>query len=400
MKQPITSASPSDVINGQSCGRAGRVSARPARTLLFTVFAAMIVSACSNMPQKTFARYCDQGLCLVHLEPVADSDADGFSDDDEKSQGTNPYDASSHPGIKDIVIHLAARDLKSFNRGLSEIVALPDKDPKGNTLLSSGTVVARQSLLNGLGLDTDRLGSYGMSDALGFVIAISKPGAMQPPAHGKSAGAPGVNLRALRMGHYASGATTKVEETSDEKCSASGSCAKVDTTTAIVTYTDDKGKVVDTVKHQVTTTTRDGTSTVTHATCSGAADCKPKRCAENESCDDTVFNQPKVVPVSRETTRAIEAKLGQRTRPAQQPDPIDDGGPVVVVHRDPTDPTIILTDPEQTGANVKVPPVMVISIPPEFSDPTRKNSNFGPTGGGALLDSIISGSGVCGRPPC
>jgi hypothetical protein len=393
MKRPITSTLP-------TYGRSGRVSARSARTLLFTVFAAMIISACSNMPQKTFAAYCDQGLCLVHLEPVTDSDADGFSDDDEKSQGTNPYDASSHPGMKDVVTHLAARDLKSFNRGLSEIVALPDKDPKGSTLLSSGTVGARQNLLKGLGLDTDRLASYGMSDALGFVIAINKPGAMQPPAHGNSVGAPGVNILALRMGLYASGATTKVETSSNDKCDTSG-CFKIDTTTAIVTYTDDKGKVVDTVKHEVTTKTQDGTSTVTHATCSGAADCKPKRCAENESCnDDTVFNQPKVVPVSRETTRAIEAKLGQRTRPAQQPDPIDDGGPVVSVHRDPLDPTIILTDPEQAGANVKIPPIMVISIPPGKKDPTQQNTNFGGTGGGTLLDSIILGSGVCGRPPC
>jgi hypothetical protein len=363
---------------------------------ILAIIVLIVVSACTNLPHKSFAAFCDQGLCLVHRELVTDTDGDGFSDDDEKALGTDPFDPASHPGIKDIITSLATRDLGSFNSGFSEIVTLPDKDPKGNALLPPGLVGTRQDLLKSLGLNTDRLSSYGMSDTSGFVIAINKAGAKQPPAHGKSDGPPGLDMLALSRGLYASGAEVDTKTTKDEnKCDTSGTCSNTKTNLTTVTYTDDKGKVTDTVKHETTTTTRDGKEEpVKHATCSGPPDCIPKankRCADNESCDeDAVFNQPKIVPVSRETTRAIEAKLGERIRPinGDPPEPINDGGPVVDLHRGPLDPTIILTDPDLTEGNVKLPQIIVIST--GFNNPKLWNTNFGR---GGLPESIVSGSG-------
>lgn len=52
MNQSITSALPSDAVNGQSCGRTDRVSARAARAFLFIALTATL-AACVNTPRPT-----------------------------------------------------------------------------------------------------------------------------------------------------------------------------------------------------------------------------------------------------------------------------------------------------------------------------------------------------------
>lgn len=118
---------------------------------------------------------CAENLCLIYLAAQADSDGDGVSDSDEKSAGTDPYDAGSHPSSLEIAKHIGGGRLESFNRGFSEIVILPAEGPDGKELVSSEIRELKPATLEALGISGKTLSRFGISPDGGFSLSSALP---------------------------------------------------------------------------------------------------------------------------------------------------------------------------------------------------------------------------------
>lgn len=156
-----------------------------ARTALHVALTAVLACATAAQAQtgpdlRRTALHCQAplGLCLA-LSPDRDSDGDGYSDADERAAGTDPYDSRSQPTLPGMLNLLAAGALPSALTGRLAIVAPPTVTPDGRPLTGIGTeaylagrggFVARQSSLQGLGIDPGLLASMGVAAGAGFVL--------------------------------------------------------------------------------------------------------------------------------------------------------------------------------------------------------------------------------------
>lgn len=81
-----------------------------------------------------FPGVCQYRVCVVVLDPKADSDGDGVTDVDEVNAGTDPNDPFSFPGAPQLIDLAIGGKLTSFNRHLTEVVILPTLTPDGKSL--------------------------------------------------------------------------------------------------------------------------------------------------------------------------------------------------------------------------------------------------------------------------
>lgn len=80
---------------------------------------------------------CQRYVCLVVVDPTADTDGDGITDVDEERLGTDPNDRASYPPVTNLLDAFFAGALPSFRSHLTEIVVLPERTPDG-TLIRTG----------------------------------------------------------------------------------------------------------------------------------------------------------------------------------------------------------------------------------------------------------------------
>ncbi len=79
---------------------------------------------------------CEYRLCLLVLDPSTDSDGDGVTDVDEEALGSDPRSADSRPEAREIFDRALARRLPSFERHLTEMVALPRNNEENTGLIT------------------------------------------------------------------------------------------------------------------------------------------------------------------------------------------------------------------------------------------------------------------------
>lgn len=161
---PIRSAAPS------GAGRTVRLlAATGALGLCVALVAAAPGTASAQAPDRLVA-VCEHRLCLLVLDEASDRDGDGVTDADEKALGSDPSDASSRPEPREIFDRAIARKLPSFERHLTELVALPQTTADGRRLAT------------GMGLlDVPSAGTYLASvdellqdlDANGFTVGTN-----------------------------------------------------------------------------------------------------------------------------------------------------------------------------------------------------------------------------------
>ncbi len=80
---------------------------------------------------------CEHRLCLFVLKHAADSDGDGFTDLDEDVLGYDSRNPRDHPEVKEVLDMAIARELPSFERHLTELIALPRDTPEGDALATA-----------------------------------------------------------------------------------------------------------------------------------------------------------------------------------------------------------------------------------------------------------------------
>lgn len=88
---------------------------------------------------------CQNRLCLLVLGDSTDNDGDGVTDVDEQALGTDPKDPESRPDVQQIFDEAIARELPSFEKHLTELVALPKNTPDGAHLATAFGALDRPS---------------------------------------------------------------------------------------------------------------------------------------------------------------------------------------------------------------------------------------------------------------
>ena len=109
------------------------------------------VAADEAKPVAWGARCSQDGVCLVYLKRLQDSDGDGIADVDERALATDPASAGSVPAWADVTSAVGAGMLPSFGRGQSEIVVVPETFPDGTPLVTSPLTDTRGSALERMG---------------------------------------------------------------------------------------------------------------------------------------------------------------------------------------------------------------------------------------------------------
>lgn len=119
---------------------------------------------------------CENGVCLLNPQGV-DTDADGYSDADEASAGTDPKDPSSHPGVLQILNGWFA-GLRPEGPGIREVIVLPEFAPNG-AAIGNASIFAfgpqRGDAMKRLGLTNARLGGVDASNGLRVTLDLSNP---------------------------------------------------------------------------------------------------------------------------------------------------------------------------------------------------------------------------------
>jgi hypothetical protein len=354
----------------------------PTKPLITIVPVMLALAGCSThllQPRKAERQtgHCAEGVCLLYLQNVLDSDGDGYSDADEIAMGTDPKDAASYPKTLDVVARLQERDLRSFNLGLSQILVLPEKDPEGKDLVPSRVAVERKSTFEALGISAEKLKTYGASFTDGFALTINATGELQRPANGQSSGPPELRLVMIRQGLYSADPTPEAKKTfsdgPDGKQQPDGS--RLVTETWEVTFPDG-------TKGETTKTTRIPAG-------NGGPPKEEWKTEVKKYCTEDPCGQITVGTVSKEDQKKVDAKLAGTVRPVpdQPPSPVRDGSPVATLEKKRN--TIILTDPDKTDYPFRYKSLFLVS---ETTFVDRKSTNTTP-GPGGIVGDIRPGSG-------
>jgi hypothetical protein len=364
----------------------------PTKPLITIVPVMLALAGCSThllQPRKAERQtgHCAEGVCLLYLQNVLDSDGDGYSDADEIAMGTDPKDAASYPKTLDVVARLQERDLRSFNLGLSQILVLPEKDPEGKDLVPSRAAVERKSTFEALGISAEKLKTYGASFTDGFALTINATGELQRPANGQSSGPPELRLVMIRQGLYSADAFVD----DGPKTTISPDGTKVE-----------KGKFSDSKKQDADkpgVEVKERDITITYP------DGKPERYTERvwveggnitgriitpkKYCSDDPCGRITVGTVSKEDKKKVDAKLAGTVRPVpdQPPSPVRDGSPIVTLEKKRN--TIILTDPDKADYPFRYKSLFLVNET-TFFDRKSTNTTPGPEG---IVGDIRPGSG-------
>jgi Bacterial TSP3 repeat len=156
-------------------------------------------------PQTYMPVHCKSSVCLVLKVPGVDSDHDGISDDDEIAAGTNPNDAASHPPILKLFESAAYGKLRSFNKGHSEILILPTKDPEGNAIGNKSFIPQRDSIFKSFGLGKDLLSKAGLNPENGLRMKINSESARMRGEKSNGSGHPPIKIGGLDVGLISGG---------------------------------------------------------------------------------------------------------------------------------------------------------------------------------------------------
>ena len=359
----------------------------PTKPLITIVPVMLALAGCSThllQPRKAERQtgHCAEGVCLLYLQNVLDSDGDGYSDADEIAMGTDPKDAASYPKTLDVVARLQERDLRSFNLGLSQILVLPEKDPEGKDLVPSRVAVERKSTFEALGISAEKLKTYGASFTDGFALTINATGELQRPANGQSSGPPELRLGMIRQGLYSAEGTkpkilpdgTKVDK-SEPKDSGNQRVNGID---------------YEVKERDVTITTPDGKSErYTEKIFYKDGNEHHHEIVPKKYCSDDPCGRITVGTVSKEDKKKVDAKLAGTVRPVpdQPPSPVRDGSPIVTLEKKRN--TIILTDPDKTDYPFRYKSLFLVNETTFFD---RKSTNTTP-GPGGIVGDIRPGSG-------
>jgi hypothetical protein len=140
-------------------------------TLMIAAVAPMLAQTAAAADGEPAIR-CALHACIV-AHTTQDSDGDNVSNDDERAAGTDPFDATSTPGMSKIQQLLSRGLLPSFQEGRSVLVVLPTRAPNGASIFGGPKALpGRKNVLSGLGINPDQLG--GLSLTNGLAIAIGK----------------------------------------------------------------------------------------------------------------------------------------------------------------------------------------------------------------------------------
>lgn len=150
-------------------------------TAMVAVLAANVSTAAGAVEERaaeySTLRLCDPTACYVAWW-VVDSDHDGVCDADELQAGTDPYDATSRPGLTLIAELLVDRKLPSFEYGLAALVAIPADIIKAREALGVDPLGAfplheRADALTRMGISGEQLSKFGISpERSGFSLGL------------------------------------------------------------------------------------------------------------------------------------------------------------------------------------------------------------------------------------
>ena len=336
--------------------------------------------------------HCADGICLIYLQNVLDSDSDGFSDSDEIAMGTDPKDSASYPKTLDVVARLQERDLRSFNLGISQILVLPEKDPAGNTLVPAGIGSERKNSLEALGISVDKLDKLGASFNDGFALNINSAGELQRPANGRGSGPPELQLALIRTGLFRS--DTAVTEWSnwhkpDLTATQKKDYPNIEVRERTVTVTNPDGS--KTTATQVETKGTENNTDPKKEFKDGVKTTDVKDTpAPKKYCADDPCGPVTVATVPQEARGRVDAKLKGTVRPVQDPppSPVKDGSPIVTLDKKRN--TIILTDPDKTDFPLLYKSMILTSMDAKFFDRKTTNTTPGPKD---ILGDVRPGSG-------
>lgn len=157
---------------------------------------------------------CDKnkGICLL-TDPGKDSDGDGYSDEDERTLGTDPQDPQSNPTVGRFLELMPKQPIPSFESGRTVLFVSPTQTPDGRPLGGVGSIASllskfdfpeRKTALERLGLDMQQIEAAGLNLNNGLTIGRpslgSRSGGKIGGPHGKPLFVGGIRFSLIAAG--------------------------------------------------------------------------------------------------------------------------------------------------------------------------------------------------------
>ncbi|HMV07437.1 MAG TPA: hypothetical protein PKL56_11595 [Cyclobacteriaceae bacterium] len=390
--------------------------------LLLTVFACEEKKQIETVEMIGLSR-CESGICLVYTRSVNDSDWDGFSDEDEKTIGTNPYDPKSYPGALQFIEEIGKGTLQSFKMGYSKLVILPGKAPDGSTLDFGSTAISgyKSNALGKLGITEKTLSKYGLNFDTGFTLLTALPPLEKPATGSPAKDAPprikigGIDLGTISQDDDGYADIQKLKDPSkifgpmgDRQNNPPPGPAKPDAGTPDAGRPNPAPQPTEPAEKSSWQSFKDWVSNVfssdskpdSETPDAGKPDAgkpdggNPDAGTDDDDNDDYTTGEPdgtSVVFITKEDFDRIWYKIKggdvSRTGP-DVPRPEDNDNPIIGA--DPNGPIILTTDPDK-----KIKNALIVFPIPAPRDKREQNTTYGPL----ILDLVRPGSGVPPNDP-
>ncbi len=308
------------------------------------------------------------GVCIAYTAALLDRDRDGVADIDERATERDASSAASMPTVTELVGFVGPGNLPSFELGFSEVIVLPTTLPDGTPLVDSTVADTRAGTLEALGIAEGTLAAFGLSSVTGFALdqAAGKVGmtldAKGRPTRAKDQAPVEKRVGGVVLGHISD----------DENGPGMGDQPGFGTDrnggadTAKTLWERAKDLLLGSDKKPDAGTADGGTKPVSLSTGDegGAA-----------------------VPLTADDMEKVLVRLGATTKPvAVDPKVVPtDGGLDLNPRR-----TIVLTTESEPSARVQQL-LKIVLVEAPLSDPTGRNTNYGPNGG--IVPDVVPGSG-------